>query len=154
MKATAIFSPDRKFRYFLTRTWDANAPLVAFICLNPSTADEFHDDPTVRRCLAYARDWGYGGLLVANLFALRTTDPRGLRKVHDPVGPDNDTWIKRAAARSDLCIAAWGNGGRLHGRGRIVRNMLPHLHCLGVNHSGEPAHPLYLPRGRRPFPLP
>mgnify|MGYP000880158315 CR=1 FL=1 len=89
IKPTAGFSPDREFRYTLTRRWDDRL-LVNFLMLNPSTADENIEDPTIRRCMGFARDWGYGGLMVTNIFAYRSTDPKALYKVPDPTGPANN----------------------------------------------------------------
>lgn len=146
----AIFSPDRQYRYALSRVWDESTAKVLFISLNPSTADEYHDDPTVRRCIGYARSWGYGGLWVANLFAYRATDPRELKRISDPIGPENDSWLKELAQDADLIIAAWGNAGCYQGRDRVVRSMLGEIHCLGVNKSGQPSHPLYLRKDIQP----
>ena len=154
MKNTAAFSPCRRYRYALWRSWDDGLPRVMFVGLNPSTADESTDDPTLRRCMRFARDWGYGGVCTANLFALRATDPKLMLSVDEPIGPDNDTWLQRLASEAALVIAAWGNHGAHLGRSRAVRVLLPRLHCLAVNRSGEPAHPLYQPASRRPRPLP
>lgn len=151
---TAEFSPCRRYRYALWRTWETALPRVMFIGLNPSTADECLDDPTLRRCMRFARDWGYGGVCTANAFALRATDPKEMLAAKDPVGPDNDRWLIRLAGESALVVAAWGNHGAHLGRSSALRAMLPDLHCLAVNRSGEPAHPLYQPARRRPVPLP
>lgn len=153
VKRSATFSPCRRYRYALWRTWDAARPGVLFIGLNPSTADEVADDPTIRRCMGYARSWGYGGVCVANLFAWRATKPADLRAAEDPVGADNDAWLARLADGASLVVAAWGNHGAWLGRSREVAEMLPDLHCLQRNRSGEPTHPLYLRRGLRPMPL-
>jgi hypothetical protein len=150
----ARFSADRTYRYGLRRIWDAALPSLLMIGLNPSTADERRDDPTIRRCVGFARDWGYGTLVVANLFAYRATDPRQLRRAVDPVGPRNDYWLRRYAAAADLVVAAWGNHAALLRRDRAVRALLPALHCIRRNRSGQPAHPLYLPARLRPQPLP
>lgn len=142
---SAIFSADRRYRYLLRREWDASLPAVSFVMLNPSTADETRDDPTIRRCLAFARAWRCGSLNVLNLFALRATDPRELRVADDPIGPEND-WYLDGLDRRSLIVAAWGEQGRLHGRGARVAAMLGEgrLRCLGKTKSGEPRHPLYL----------
>lgn len=117
-----------------------------FIGLNPSTADEVQDDPTVRRCIRYAQSWGYGALCMANIFAYRATDPRIMMEAADPVGPDNDYQLVELAARASVIIAAWGVHGTFQGRGDAVRSMLPNLHYLRLTKDGSPAHPLYLPR--------
>jgi hypothetical protein len=122
--------------------------------LNPSTADERTDDPTLRRCLAFADAWGYGALAVGNLFGYRTSQPADLRSVADPVGTDNDDWLRRLACESALVVAAWGNRGRLGGRGTAIRGRLPAWEVLGLTRQGEPRHPLYVRSGARPVPWP
>ena len=148
--ASATFSRDRAYRYALTRQWDSRPPAV-FVMLNPSTADAVRDDPTVTRCLGFARRENCGGLVIVNLFALRTTDPRELRGHPDPVGTGNDWFIREHCGAGRLVIAAWGTHGRLGGRDRAVLAMLRDaraaVRCLGVTAGGMPRHPLYLPRG-------
>lgn len=149
MERAAVFSPDRVYRYRLGRTWGMPQPRaerrVAFVMLNPSTADETVEDPTVRRCIGFARAWGYDRLDVLNLFALRSTDPRALREHPDPVGPENDRHIADVTAVADLVIAAWGNHGALRGRGaEVFRLLVPQALCLGVTGAGQPRHPLYV----------
>lgn len=145
----AFFSRDRIYRYgWWHRVAVSKHPLcVNFIMLNPSTADESHVDPTVRRCAGYARAWGYDYLAVTNLFAFRATDPRALKTVDDPVGPRNDGFLRMTAKRADLVVAAWGNHGALHARSAAVRKLLRGvpLTFLSLTKTGEPSHPLYLP---------
>ena len=93
MKSEAILSVDRKYRYVLTRTWDETLPNIMFVGLNFSTADETTDDPTIRRCINFAKSWGYGGLYMVNLFAYRSTNPNNIRIVDNPIGDDNDSYI-------------------------------------------------------------
>ena len=124
-----------------------------FIGLNPSTADARVDDPTLVRCMNYARTWGYGGVAVANLFAFRAMDPARMKAAADPVGPRNDAWLRRLAADAGLIVAAWGNDGAFMDRSAGVRAMLPAMHCLTLNRSGEPAHPLYQRASLRAVPL-
>ena len=145
---TSVFSPCRKWRYQLARTWDTDLSECLFIGLNPSTADEQKDDPTVRRCVRFARDWGYGGLIMTNIFGYRATNPTEMKVQEDPVGPDNDIWLVRSVLRAGRVICAWGNHGEYAHRGQIVHNMLKKyfLECLGITRSGEPKHPLYLPK--------
>ncbi|TVS13620.1 MAG: DUF1643 domain-containing protein [Wenzhouxiangella sp.] len=148
----ANFSRCRRYRYTLWRRWDADRRLVMVIGLNPSTADARRNDPTIRRCIGFARDWGCGGLVVTNLFAFRATYPSDLKAASDPVGPRNDAWIRRMARQVDVVVAAWGNDGAWLGRSaRLQRILSGRLHCLRLNHSGEPAHPLYLPAGLIPI---
>ena len=151
----AVFSPCRKFRYALTREWGATRGVslsdrVAFVGLNPSTADETEDDPTIRRCIGFAKDWGFRGLVMLNIFAWRATNPAALRIVDDPKGPRNDDWIRFVANQAGQVIAAWGAHGELQGRGAIVATMIPKPYCLGTTRAGQPRHPLYLKRDTRP----
>lgn len=155
-RAGARFSPDRRWRYLLWRRW-GDGPAVNFIMLNPSTADERRLDPSCTRARNYARRWGYGALIVTNLFALRATDPARLRTACDPVGGRrNDRAILAAAREAALVVCAWGNHGAMGGRGAQVARMLRRagvrLHVLRITAAGEPAHPLYLPARLRPKP--
>src|SRR5882724_9208274 len=148
MICTATFSPDRKYRYRLARGWrDDRKPLV-FIMLNPSTADETKDDPTIRRCIGYAMNQSFGGVIILNLFAWRTTDPRGLLSVKDPIGPENDDHLMVEAELGSTICCAWGTlRGPLIKRETAVLKRLENktLFCLSQNiGSGCPSHPLYL----------
>ncbi|MCL5098512.1 MAG: DUF1643 domain-containing protein [Candidatus Omnitrophica bacterium] len=148
----AVFSPCRQWRYELWRRWGSD-PYCMFIGLNPSTADEVNDDPTVRRCIRFARQWGYGALCMTNIFAWRATDPADMKAVPDPVGPGNDAALKRGAAGAGIVIAAWGNHGSHLGRDKEVLAMLSNLHCLKHTKTGAPGHPLYLRATTTPRPL-
>ena len=139
----ATFSDCRKYRYALSRTWDGKKKTVLFIGLNPSTADENIDDPTIRRCINYAQNWGYGSLLMVNLFAYRATIPTELKNVKNPIGNDNDLHITELLKKADLAVATWGNEGSLLNRDKDVKKIIPNLMCLNINKSGQPAHPLY-----------
>ena len=124
--------------------------------LNPSTADERTDDPTIRRCIGFARDWGYGGVEIVNIFALRATDPRELRRARDPIGRMNDAHVAGAAKRSAAVVIAWGAHGALLARGAAALGLLSpraRLLALGWTQAGEPRHPLYLRRDVRPTPV-
>jgi hypothetical protein len=150
----ARFSRDRRYRYRLWRRWDPSRPPIAFCMLNPSTADEKSDDPTIRRCIGFAHEWGYGGVEVVNLFALRATDPRELRDVRDPVGPRNDAYVLSAAARSALVVLAWGSHGAYRARDAKILELLSpraRLLALGWTRARQPRHPLYLRRDVRPI---
>ena len=149
----AAFSRCGRYRYALWREWDASGPAVLIVALNPSTADHERDDPTIRRCIQFARDWGFGRLAVANLFAYRTADPRLLRRVEDPVGPANDRWLSRLAGEASLVIAAWGAHRDHRARAAAVASRLGSLHCLGHTKGGAPRHPLYVRKDVRPMPL-
>ena len=142
----AQFSACRRWRYLLWRRWDASKPVANFLMLNPSTADEVQLDPSCTRARLYAERWGFGSLIVTNLFGWRATDPDEMKAVRDPVGRGNDRAILHAARESAIVVCAWGNHGAHLGRSRAVRELLRgvRLHALRLNSSGEPAHPLYL----------
>jgi len=146
---TAVFSEDRVYRYYLERTIDPlinNQRSVCFVMLNPSIADETEPDPTIRKCIGFAKRWGYGVLRVVNLFALVSTDPKGLKSHPAPVGPDNDMWITRATYDAERIVCAWGTHGTLHGRGRDVWGLLSDSVLLSfkTTANGQPWHPLML----------
>jgi hypothetical protein len=150
--AAAVFdSKAREYRYLLTRIWDPHVKPVVFVMLNPSTADALEDDPTIRRCTSFARRERAGGLVVVNLFGLRSTDPRALLHHPDPVGRNNDAFIRQATHQADTVICAWGAAGVTGDRGREVTRALiarrVSLQCLGTTSTGQPRHPLYLPSG-------
>lgn len=156
MLKDAVIDQTGMYRYSLRRIWNTDLPKVLFIMLNPSTADDQEDDPTIRRCIGFAKYWGYGSLEVMNLFAYRATDPSELRKVVDPIGPDNDIHIFRAAIQTDLIITAWGTHGPVLGRNLVVMENLYSFrtYCLGVSKGGHPKHPLYIPGDQRPISYP
>jgi hypothetical protein len=139
----AQFSDDHVYRYALWRRW-GHGPQVCFIMLNPSIADATANDPTITRCIGFAQSQGFDQLIVGNLFALISTDPKQLKKAVDPVGPDNDRWLKKMVDESDLVIAAWGVHGSIRGRDKAVRAMIPNLYVLNLTTHGQPRHPLYL----------
>ncbi len=153
----ATFSPCRRWRYLLWRRWDASKPVANFLMLNPSTADEVKLDPTCSRARNFAERWGYGALIVTNIFAFRNTHPEQMKAAADPVGPGNDAAIVRAAKQSAIVVCAWGNHGGFLGRsGEVLRKLKSNgiaLHALRVNANGEPAHPLYLPSRLAAVPL-
>ena len=152
-QSTAVFSEDRTYRYVLTRRW-APGPLCVFVMLNPSMADAFRNDPTVKRCLDFARRERAGALTVLNIFALRSTDPGALYGHPDPIGPDNDRFLDLCTRDADLVVAAWGVHGAHLGRGATVASQLAErgvwLACLGTTSAGFPRHPLYV-RGDTPL---
>ena len=145
----AVFSRCRRWRYLLWRRWDAARPVANFLMLNPSTADEFKLDPSCTRARLYAERWGYGALIVTNLFGWRATDPAEMKTAREPVGRANDAAIARAACEAAIVVCAWGNHGVHRGRSAHVLGLLREagveLHALRVTGAGEPAHPLYLP---------
>ena len=151
MKTDANFSKCRKYRYALWRTWDDSKPYAMFIGLNPSTADETEDDPTINRCINYSKDWGYGGLCMVNLFAYRATDPSVMMASSDPIGSDNDNWIEKLSKEAGVIVAAWGNDGSHMARSKYIMDSVPNLMCLKINKAGEPAHPLYQPGSVTPI---
>ena len=122
--------------------------------LNPSIADADTDDPTIQRCMGFAATWGYGGIIVGNLFAYRTTDPDILKTIQDPVGPMNDEFLSVISEKADITICAWGNHGKLMGRDQTVLQLLDSPKCIKVNKSGTPKHPLYAKSYLEPKPFP
>jgi hypothetical protein len=160
-QSDALLSDDGRYRYRLSRVWDDSLPLACWLMLNPSVADHEQDDPTVRRVTGFSQSWGFGGFVVVNLFALRSTDPAELKRDPYPIGPDNDRHIWEATEGRRV-IAAWGAGGNLvlpagrrdlqvradlHVRGR-------RLECLGLTKEGFPLHPLRLRADLTPVPFP
>ena len=141
-----MFSKCRRWRYLLWRQWDPAKPVANFLMLNPSTADEIKLDPSCTRARNYAQRWGYGSLIVTNVFGWRATDPADMKAAREPVGRGNDAAILRAAREADLVVCAWGNHGAYLGRSAKVLELLSGvpLHALKINGIGEPAHPLYL----------
>lgn len=145
--SSAVISDDGTYRYRLTRTWEPDAPELAWIMLNPSTADAEQDDPTIRRCISFAKSWGYGGIVVVNLFAARCTDPAGLCSFIDPIGPENEAYL-RLETQFRTVVAAWGASVPHYWRHR-PRAVLTQLqdravHHLGLTKDGHPRHPLYV----------
>ena len=153
MEKGAIFDDERKYRYVLTRSWDLNKSSVLFIMLNPSTADEKDDDPTIRRCISFAKDWGYGSLSVANLYAYRTKDPKELKLIFNSIGEDNNYWLHTCAYTSNLIVAAWGSHDFARYRVESVLQLLNEhkIYCLGITKRGFPKHPLYLKKDTKPI---
>jgi hypothetical protein len=147
----AIFDETRQYRYSLWRSWEDRGNRVVFVSLNPSQANEVDDDPTIRRCIGFARDWGYRSVEIVNLFAYCATKVSTLRKARDPIGSENDLYIRQAAERADMLIYAWGNWGSLRGRNLEVQSLLQEFNsgCLGLTGRGNPKHPLYLPKQTR-----
>jgi hypothetical protein len=148
----AIFSSDHRYRYSLARLW-GSGPVLTFVLLNPSTADAHNDDPTIRRCMGFARREGYLGVIIANLFALRSTDPKALTVAADPVGPDNRTTLLGLCCHRPV-VAAWGANAEHHAlapQAGWARIMLADAdtRCFGTTSHGSPRHPLYLPADAR-----
>lgn len=152
--STAIYSDCERYRYSLTRVWDDQGGKVLFVMLNPSTATEVQNDPTVERCERRARTLGFGGFRVINIFAWRDTDPRNMKAATDPIGPHNDATILEGANWADSVIAAWGTHGAHLNRGADVAGLLgangQQLFHLGLSKHGHPKHPLYLPYTQQP----
>lgn len=154
--SSALYSPCENYRYLLTRIWEPDGRRALFVMLNPSTATEVQNDPTVERCERRARALGFGGFRVCNIFAWRATDPREMRAQRDPVGPGNDAAIAESAAWADTVICAWGTHGAHLGRGAAVEALLrgtgrPLFH-LGLSQAGHPKHPLYIGYSQQPQP--
>lgn len=165
----ATWSPCKKYRYTLRRTWrdaeelERRRRVVTWILLNPSTADETTNDATIRRCIAFAQAWDFDELMIVNAYAWRSTDPRALLTVPDPVGPDNDAAILAACARAELIVCGWGRHLRAERQVALTTLLLPgyhaaqggrwKLHALARNGDGSPSHPLRLPSSLQPQPF-
>lgn len=148
MERTAEISSCGRYRHSLGRHWYRESGYVLFVGLNPSTADAESDDPTIRRCINFARGWGYGGIEMGNLFDFRATEPKNLRRaIGFAVSDKNDGYLRRAQDRAQLVIAAWGNVPWAETRIReVFRAVLceeRRWHCLGLTKGGFPRHPLY-----------
>lgn len=153
--SSAVIDKTGQYRYLLERIWDDNEPPAVFIILNPSTADETENDPTIVRCINFAKRWGCGGIRVVNVFAIRSTDPREIFHVDDPVGPSNEAFIKYAVLNAGIIIAAWGAGGPKEKWPYqkifdAVKAVGAQIYCLGKTKHGIPRHPLYLRGGTTP----
>lgn len=154
----ATYSPCGKYRYTLWRQWEPGKAFATFIMLNPSTATELENDPTVERCQRRAVRLGYGGMRVVNIFALRSTDPQVLYLTDDPIGEENDAAILASVKDAGIVIAAWGFHGEYMGRGKAVELLLGahgvRIHCLGLTKkTGMPRHPLYVGYSTQPIPF-
>lgn len=155
-QSEAVYSDCETYRYSLSRLWDGSARRVNFVMLNPSTATELQNDPTIERCERRARTLGYGGFIATNIFAIRETDPKAMRRASAPNGPGNDDAIRDAALWADDIVAAWGAHGEHLDRGAAVAAQLaglgrPLFH-MGLTKAGHPRHPLYLPYAKQPEP--
>lgn len=157
MEKGAKISECGKYRYELWRVWDNSKSRVTFIMLNPSIANENIDDPTIRRCIGFAKYWGYGGIHVCNLFAYRSTDPKELLKVEDPIGPLNKSHITSCSYLSDIVIFAWGNGNivsKLMAKNKEYQPLedvySKKANYIELSKDGVPKHPLYLKKDNKP----
>lgn len=149
MEKTALISPCGNYRYKLGRFWDKSKPIVMFIMLNPSTADAKLDDPTIRRCINFAKSWGYGGLYVGNLFSFRSTDPKNILTCDNPIGEHNLHYLNEMSLKSSSIICAWGNSTIISKILKKNKNYAPlkeinNLNYLELSKDGTPKHPLYL----------
>jgi hypothetical protein len=147
IESGSVFDVSGRYRYALWRAWSAYNPRIVFILLNPSTADEEMNDPTIRRCIGFARAWKFGSVEVVNLFAHRATDARELLKIDDPVGDENDLFLIQAVERCSTVVVGWGSRGTLLGRDSQALSLLAgrkDVFCLGITKDGQPRHPLYV----------
>ena len=149
----AVFSPNERYRYNLLRAFnDRISKSVSFIGLNPSTATATTNDPTVTRCMNFARAWGFDRLFMLNLFAFRATNPKIMKQARDPIGIENDSYLFDFS-QAALVVCAWGNHGNFMDRGKQVLMGLPtdgRVKCFGLTKAGFPKHPLYLPGDAKP----
>lgn len=144
ISSSAIFSDNRIYRYALTRIWDKKLPSIMIIGLNPSTADESENDPTIRRCIGFAKKWGYGKLYVTNLFAYRATYPKNLFEYSEPIGDENDYWISKLLKEVDTVVLAYGNSGKYRNRDKEILNLVQNPYCIKTSKANMPVHPLYM----------
>lgn len=149
MERKAYFDKDKIYRYLLQRKWGNSGKKITWIMLNPSTADETIDDPTIRRCIGFSKQFGADELDIVNLFAYRSTDPKQLYSAEYPVGEENDAYILESIKTSSLVILGWGNHGKLHGRSEKVlsaflKKYKDKVFALKILKNGEPGHPLYI----------
>jgi len=142
--------PNQEYRYTLWRRW-GDGRVVQFIGLNPSTADETVDDPTIRRCVTYAKQWGFDALCMTNLFAFRATEPKNMKAAADPVGPENNKWLVNVSINSGLIVASWGTHGVFMERDQRVHRLILNMKCLKLTKDGHPSHPLYLKKDLVPI---
>ena len=154
----AIFSPDRVYRYSLWRRWTPDARVAnmcCFIGLNPSTADELVDDPTIRRCIGFSKAWGYDGYIMLNIFGFRATKPKDMKACDEPIGPQNNDAIWQVSRDAGRVVAAWGAHGMHQDRAFDVRAILrrcrQEVFCLGRTSGGHPLHPLYIKADTEPI---
>lgn len=142
----ASFSRCRKFRYTLTRQWDESKQLACLVGLNPSTADKDSNDPTIRRCISFTQQWGFGGFIIVNLFGFKSPHPGVLKKAQDPIGPQNNIAINRTVDSTARVILMWGNHGSFRDRDLEVLQLLSgrSLYCAGMTKTGAPRHLLYV----------
>lgn len=146
----AILSKDKNYRYWLSRKWDFSKHSLGFIMLNPSTADSYNDDNTIIKCITYAKSWGYGGIIVVNLFAFRSTKPKELLLINNPIGYENNHYLKQMRDLQQI-ICAWGNKPIIQKLKKKFPNYNPledipkdRLYCLQLSKDNIPKHPLYL----------
>ncbi len=153
----ATFSACGRYRYTLTRRWLLGSGSMLWVLLNPSTATANKDDPTIRRCIRFAQGWGFGGMTLVNLFALRATNPKIMLADDDPIGADNDAVIERAAQTHYMIAAGWGaHGSHMDRAAQVLKLISKHrsiVHCLGLTKAGEPRHPLYIAKDTAPVPI-
>ena len=153
MEKGADISECGKYRYLLWRVWDESKPMITFIGLNPSTADDVIDDRTITRCMNFAKSWGGGGLYMGNLFAFRATKPQEMFSQTEPIGERNDEVLKSLISKSKFIIACWGNGGvHLNRSDDVIKIFEENVFYLERNQSGQPKHPLYISADCEPKP--
>jgi hypothetical protein len=151
MENGAIFSEDKRFRYSLWRIWNDKKPLIMFIGLNPSIANDESNDRTVSKLIKYTEAWGFGGFYICNLFAFITPYPKELKKAESPTGEKNNHYLLETATKCEKIVCMWGNHGSFKERDKEVTAMFSKMHCLDKTKSGQPKHPLYLSAHLKPI---
>lgn len=153
MISEAVFSKDKRYRYQLKRIWNTCLPQILFVGLNPSIADSEQDDPTTKRLIGFAKRWGYGGFTLCNLYAYCTPSPKKLFAVPNPIGNENDQWIKKSIKGNDRMVLIYGNHGQKHHRDKAVLNLIKAPYCIELSKLKMPKHPLYLSYTSAPIPF-
>lgn len=146
----AEFSEDRKYRYKLWRIWDDTKPIVMFIGLNPSTANEFDSDPTITRCINFAKSWGYGGMYMCNLYTYVSTDPKKLQTSGEDLSINNRILLE-TKLECEIVVFCWGCFKGIDKRAQLVAEIFDEPYCIRITKSGKPEHPLYLPSDLKPI---
>lgn len=151
MEKSAIISECGNYRYELTRKWSDTGTCV-FVGLNPSTADADLDDPTIRRCIGFAKNWGYGKLVMLNAYAYRSTDPKALKTAPYPIGRENNKFLMQWSTKANIIIAAWGTNINIMRQHRCMELLGNNVYHLGLTKNNFPKHPLYLSKNTKPNP--
>ncbi len=151
IKSDAIFSEDNIHRYALIHEWELDRPSLMIISLNPSAEDGELNNPTIRRCIGFAKRWGFGRLFITNLFSFKTSSPKDLFNSENPIGNKNDYWLKKLSKKVDKVVLAYGNHGKFKNRHEEILKIIHDPYCIKKSKTGMPMHPLYLKYTEEPI---